>query len=183
MDLIACDTSINLVIAAPCLMIYVLFIVIFEKYANINLIKSVSMILLFVLCYTYLLSNNGTFQARMDTYRDYYAKSSYYLNQAKNLDDYSSDLPWSFNNIIMYNSPLVKASNGYLAKDYETFTGYLGINENEAFYRRFLGETITVVSEEEYRKIIEKEEFKTMKTDEVKIIDGVIVVKVSEFNY
>lgn len=183
MDLIAVNTTTNLVIVASFVMIYVLFIILLENYFNINILKSLSIIAVLVLCYTYLYSNNGTFQARMDTYRNYYAKSSYYLNQAKSLDNYSSDLPWMFNNLITYKSPIAVASNGYLATGSETFSGYLGIRENQDFYRRFLGEIITVVTEEEYREIIKKDEYKEMKTDEVKIIDGVIVVKVSDIDY
>ena len=183
MDLIASSTSITLVTATAFFMIYLLFIILFEKYANINIIKSVGIVLLLMLSYTYLFSNNGTFQSRMDTFRDYYAESSYYLTKAKSLENYSSDLPWMFNNINMYTSEVLKASNGFLARDYETFTEYLGITENEAFFRRFLGETITVIPEEKYREIIKTEEYKNMKLDEVKIIDGVIVVKVSEVDY
>ena len=58
----------------------------------------------------------------------------------------------------------------------------MGITENEVFYRRFLGEEISVVSEEQYREIIKKEEYQTMKTGDIQIIDGVIVVKVSDID-
>lgn len=182
MDLIACDTSINLVTAIGFIMFYLLFIILMEKYPTIPIIKTLSALFIMILCYTHLLSNNGTFQSRVDTYNNYYAQSSYILNRVKNLDGYQKDLPWSFNNIIMYKSPNLKASNGYLAKDYETFTGYLGVSETEVFYRRFLGEEITIVPEDRYREITKKEEYQSMKTGDIKIIDGVIVVKINDID-
>ena len=180
MDLIACDTKINLVTAIGFCMFYILFIILMEKYSTVPILRSLSALFIMVLCYTYLLSNNGTFQSRVDTYNHYYAQSSQILNRVKNLEGYQEDMPWMFNNIIMYQSPNVKASNGYLAKDYETFSGYLGVHENEDFYRRFLGEKITVVPEEKYREILEKEEYQSMNVGDIQIIDGVIVIKVNE---
>lgn len=180
MDLIACDTKINLVTAIGFCMIYLFFIILIDNYSKVPIVKSLSIFIIIGLCYTYLLSNNGTFQSRVDTYNHYYAQSSYILNKVKNLEGYDKNLPWMFNNTIYYQSPIVVASNGYLARDLETFNGYLGIQENEVFYKRFLGEIITVISEERYREIILKEEYKSMKVGDIKIIDDVIVVKVSD---
>ena len=180
MDLIACDTRINLVTGIGFCMFYLLFIILMEKYSTVPVLRSLSSLFILLLCYTYLLSNNGTFQARVDTYNHYYAQSSHILYQAKSLDGYQEDLPWTFNNVIQYKSPNLLASNGYLANDYETFSGYLGVSETRDFYRRFLGENIYVIPEEDYRRIIEKDEYKEMKKGDIRIIDDVIVVKVSD---
>jgi hypothetical protein len=182
MNLIACDTRINLVTAIGFCMFYLLFVILIEKYSIIPIIKSISIVVILVLCYTYLLSNNGTFQSRVDTYNHYYAQSSYILNQVKSLKDYDSNLPWMFNNTIYYQSPIVTASNGYLARDLETFYDYLGVIENEDFYRRFLGEKISVVSYERYSEIVRNDEYKSMKKGDIKIIDDVIVIKVSDID-
>lgn len=183
MDLIACTTTINLVTCTAFFMIYLLFIILFEKHSNINIIKSISTIMIFILCYTYLLSNNGTFHSRVDTFNNYYSQSNYYLTVAKSLDNYSSDLPWMFNNNIHYKSPVSVASNGLFATLSLTYEGYLGIVENQDFYRRFFAENIVVVPEERYREIIKMEEYQSMKKGDVKIIDGVIVVKVSDIDF
>jgi len=182
MDLIACDTKINLVTAIGFCMVYLFFVVLIERYSNISIVKSISIFSMIFLCYTYLLSNNGTFQARVDTYNHYYSQSSYILNQVKSLEGYDKSFPWMFNNTIYYQSPLVVASNGYLSRDLETFNGYLGIQENEDFYRRFFGEDITVIPEERYREMILKDEYKSMKAGEIKIIDDVVVVKLSDID-
>ena len=102
MDLIACDTRITLVTGIGFCMFYLLFIILMEKYSTVPILRSLSAFFIMILCYTYLLSNNGTFQSRVDTYNHYYAQSSHILNRVKNLDGYQEDLPWSFNNIIMY---------------------------------------------------------------------------------
>ena len=180
MDIIACETKINLVTAIGFIMFYILLINLSEKYSPIPIIKTTCTIIIMILCYTYLLSNNGTFQARMDTYNHYYAQSSYILNQVKSLNEYNKEYPWMFNNTINYESPLLKVSNGYLARDLETFSNYIGIYENEVFYRRFLGEKITIIPEERYREIIQKDEYKAMNTGDIKIIDQVIVIKVND---
>ena len=182
MDLIACTTTITIVTATAFLLIYVFIIVIIEKYSK-GIIKSLSIVMICILSFTYLLSNNGTFHARVDTYNNYFSTSSYYLNSAKSLDNYSSDLPWMFNNNIEYYSKVAVASSGYFARLPLTYEGYLGIVENQDFYRRAFGEEIVVVREERYREIIQLEEYKSMKKGQVKIIDGVIVVKVSDIDF
>ena len=88
-----------------------------------------------------------------------------------------------FINNIDYKSPVSVASNGLFATLSLTYEGYLGIVENQDFYRRFFAENIVVVPEERYREIIKMEEYQSMKKGDVKIIDGVIVVKVSDIDF
>ena len=88
-----------------------------------------------------------------------------------------------FNNNIDYKSPVSVASNRLLATLSLTYEEYLGIVENQDFYRRFFAENIVVVPEERYREIIKMEEYQSMKKGDVKIIDGVIVVKVSDIDF
>ena len=71
MDLIACDTTINLVTGIGFVMTYILGIILFEK-NDIKIVKYLGYTFLFLLSYTFLLSNNGTFMAREDTYKNYY---------------------------------------------------------------------------------------------------------------
>lgn len=179
MDLIACQTKIMINTAIGFSMMYVFILIIHDRY-SFPFLKSITYILLFILSFTYLLSNNGTFQVRVDVYNHYYANSLNILTRVKSLDGYSPDYPWMFNNTINYTSPVWEASNDMSSNFLETFYGYLGVKENEYFYKRFLGEKIFVIEEDQYQEMKKKDEFKQMKKGDIKIIDGVIVIKVSD---
>ena len=182
MNLIACETRINLVTGIGFVMLYILLIILTEKYTNKNIIKNTSIVLLLLLSYTYLLSNNGTFMSKEETHNNYYFTLSEYLYKASTLEDYNEDLPYMFNDIIRFEAPSLKASNGCLAKNYETFDNYLGIQSTYYFAKRFIGKKVYVVEKDIYDEIIKKDEFIEMKVGEVKIIDNVIVIKNSENN-
>ena len=179
MDLIACDTTINLVTGIGFVMTYILGIILFEK-NDIKIVKYLGYTFLFLLSYTFLLSNNGTFMAREDTYKNYYYESMNLLTKAKQLEDYNPEYQWMMSDIIRYQSDLVKASNGYLSKDYETYDNYFGILETEIFFDHYFGERIVMVDYDTYKEIANTEEYKNMKLGEVKIINSTIVCKISE---
>lgn len=180
MDLIACTTTINLVTGIGFVMFYILFLSLIEKHTKYKPITVGSLILIGFLSYTYLLSNNGTFMAREDTYNHYYKESISVLLKAQQLDNYSKDLPWMFSDIYKYQSQLIKTSNGYLSKDYETYDNYYGIEETLIFFDHYLGERINIIDIDKYHEIGKTKEFEKMKLGEVKIIDSIIVVKNSE---
>ncbi len=177
MDLIACDTTINLVTGIGFIMFYIFVLVVFERYiSNINF-KTIAFVLLGILTYTFMLSNNGTFMAREQTYQNYYSQMSTYLQKAKNLEGYHEELPWMFSDIIRYQADVAKASNGYLALDYETYNNFYGELETCIFVDHYFGERMVMSGLDQYHAIGETEEFKEMKLGEVRIIDGVVVVK------
>lgn len=180
MDLIACETRINTMLAIGFIMIYLYFIVIISNYCKVAINKTLGYILIIILSYTYLLSNNASFQVRVDIFNNYYTNSMIIINKVKNLEGYKNDLPWMFNNTIDYTSTMEPLSNDSFVNFFETFYGYLGVKENEYFYKRFLGEKIYVVEEDRYSEIIKTPEYKEMPTGSVKIIDGIIVIKVSD---
>ena len=177
MDLIACDTTINLVTGIGFIMFYVFCLVVFDRYiSNLNW-KTFSFVLLGVLAYSFLLSNNGTFMAREQTYLNYYSQMSTYLQKAKNLEDYQEDMPWVFSDIIRYQADLAKTSNGYLALDYETYDNFFGELETCIFVDRYFGERMIMAEYDLYQAVGETEEFQEMELGEVRIIKGAIVVK------
>lgn len=180
MDLIACDTTINLVTGIGFVMFYVFMIVVFDRYIkNVNY-KVYAYLFILVFSYMCLLSNNGTFMAREQTYQQYYGEMSTYLQKAKNLDGYEKDMPWMFSDIIRYVPDVAKASNGYLALDYETYNNFYGMLETLIFVDHYFGERMYIVDLDQYHMVGETEEFQNMKVGDVQIIDGVIVVKNSE---
>ena len=65
-----------------------------------------------------------------------------------------------FNNNIDYKLPVFVLSNGLFATLSLIYEGYLGIVENQDFYRRFFAENIVVVPEERYREISKMEDKK-----------------------
>ncbi len=178
MDLIACDTTINLVTGIGFIMTYILVISSID-YFHYSFMKYISYTLLIVLSYTFLLSNNGTFMSREDTWRNHYYESISLLNKAKALDDYQEDLNWMFSDVIRYQSKLVPTSNGYLSKDYETYDNYFGILEIEIFFDHYFGERISIIDYDTYQEIGRSDEFKNMKLGDVKIINSVVVCKIS----
>ena len=180
MNLIACSTRINLVTGIGFVMFYILFINLITKYINKDIYKYITYFLVIILSYTFILSNNGTFMAKEDTHNNYYSECQKMLNKAYQLDDYNDNLNWMITDIFRYQSNITPASNGYLARDYETYDNYLGIKETEIFIKRFFGKNIYIIEEEDYHKIAKTKEFKNMKVGEVKIINSTIVYKNSE---
>ena len=180
MNLIACTTRINLVTGIGFVMFYVLLITIITKYINKDIYKYITYGLIIVLSYTFLLSNNGTFMAKEDTHNNFYHECEKMLNMAYQLDEYNDKLPWMMSDIIRYQSNITVASNGYLARDTETYDNYLGIQETGIFISRFFGKDVYFIELDDYHEIAKTEEFKNMKVGEIKIINSTIVYKNSD---
>ena len=60
-----------------------------------------------------------------------------------------------------------------------TLENQVGLRGYSMFYNRYFKKNINMVEKEKYLEIIEKDEYKNMVIDEVKIIDGTIVDKIS----
>ena len=180
MDLIAIGTNISIMTGIGFLFIYILIIVISNEYLSIKSIKSSLYILLIILSYTFLLSNNSTFMARTEIYDNFYYKCNQLLYKIKNIDGYNEELPIMINDIFKYNSTFADSSNGFFALQNQTFENQVGLRGYSIFYKRYFGENITIVDKEKYLEIVEKEEYKNMNINEVKIIDNVIVAKISD---
>ena len=180
MDLIAISTNITLMTGIGFLFIYILIIVIADEYLDIKILKNLLYILIIILSYTFLLSNNSTFMARDEIYNNFYYECNQLLYKIKNVEGYRDDLPVMINDIFKYNSSFVKSSNGFFALQNQTFENQVGLSGYSVFYKRYFGEDITMVDKNKYFEIVEKDEYKDMNINEVKIIDDVIVYKISD---
>ena len=180
MDIIASSTTITLMTGVGYLFIYILIIIIIYNFLSINLLKSVSFVLLCVLSYTFLLSNNSTFMARNEVYNNFYYECNQLINKIKNIDGYDESYQIMINDVFRYNSDFVPLSNGFLALQYETFENHVGLGGYSNFYKRYFGENITMVDKNKYLEIVEKDAYKDMEIGDIKIIDNVIVAKISD---
>ena len=185
------DTGTNIITGPALILIYILAIKIVEILKDdnkiIKLLSQASLILIILISVTYVMSDNATYLARDEVYKNYYAISSNILNRVQELDGYSDDLKWIFTDNIRYKSKLTPMSNGVIANDYETWNNIDGIWMNYQFYDRYLGTQINLGTKEDYFYITEKDEYKNMpeypKAGSIKIIDEFIVIKIGQDCY
>ena len=154
LDLIAMDTRIILMTGTSFLIIYLIPILKGKKYIYIPI---------FMLLWTYTLSNSATFLQRIDLYNNFYNNAVEISIRAKSLEGYDSAMPYMINDIQRYDSIYYEMTNGFVAKEDMTFDAYLGVLTYEEFFDRFLNEKIKIV--------------------DIKIIDNVIAVKISDYEY
>lgn len=174
LDLIAMDTRIILMTGSSLLTFYLIIILRGNKFVYVPLV---------LLMWTYLLSNYATYYQRIDIYNNFYNKASEILIRAKTLDEYDSSMPYMINDIMRYDSVYYPMTNGFVSREDFTFDAYLGVELYEELYKRFLNEDIDIVDYDKYREIAQTEEYKNMKIGSIKIINGVITVKISDWLY
>ncbi len=183
--------KINIVTGPSLFCIMFLFVMMIENLNNDNnvytFIKSANIIVISILVFTYIMSDNATYMARHEVFTNYYSISSNILQNVHNLEDYSKEKKWIFTDNIRYKSKFSKMANGFISNDYETWNGIDGIWLNYQFYDRYLGEKIKMASKDEYYRVVETEEVKKMEAypskNSVKIIGDYIVVKIGNENY
>ena len=181
MDIIAPGTTINWVTGAGLLVFYVLAIVI-GSLLTIQVLYALFGVAVVVLARGFLLSNMNSFYAREDTYKNFYAVSSDILARAHSLKDYKREMKFCYNDIVRYKSRFLGASNGFIAKDNETWNNFEGMRDGtQNFYKRYLGTKVEFCNKDEYKKVINSETFKEMvnypEEGSIKVIDGIVVVK------
>ncbi len=187
MTLIATERSVNIIMAASFLLVNIVFLKLYEYLDDNNVentLKYFIVCITAILCFTFMFSNNASYICREETFRNYYTNSLSILTRAQSLEGYHSDMKFMFNNIIKHEASLIKCSNGFLSNSNETWESYDGILSNVNFYKRYFGMDLTMCSREEYKDIIETEEFKNMSVfpddNSIKIINNIVVVKLSE---
>lgn len=187
MNLIAPDTTINLV-TGPGIIITILFIaIIYNELSDTsieNLFKYIYIITLLILSLTFILENTFTYMCRHETYRNYYTVANDIYSKVTELDEYSKDKKWLFSDVIRFKARDTNRSNGFISSDNETWNNYGGIAQNYNFFDKYLGIKIKMCSNEEYKNLTETEEFKNMpiypNKGSIKIINDIIVIKISE---
>lgn len=186
------DTVTNIVTGPALLMMYILVIAFIEN-SNLKnniqnkIVRNTVNIILAFMIFTYIMSDNATYMARDEVYKNYYNIANNILTKAYSIDGYSAEKKWIFTDNIRYVSKFANMSTGVIANDYETWDNIDGIWANYQFFSRYLGVELNMATKEEYYKMIEKEEIKNMKEypskDCVKVIGDYIVVKISNSHY
>lgn len=187
MDLIAPTTRINLVTGPGLIISIIIIVLIYKKLNNTsfeNVLKYLYIVMLLLLIYTFILENTYTYMCRQQTHMNYYTISNDIYNKATELEGFSNEKKWMFSDVIKFDIIEMNKSNGFISNDNETWNNYNGTLQNYNYFEKYLGIKIKICSREEYKKIIETQEFKEMPTypqkGSVQIINNVVVIKVSE---
>lgn len=188
MDVIAPNTTINLVTGPGLITSAILIAVIYDRMDESsleNIIRYVYLVITFILILTFVLENTYTYMAREKTFKNYYAVSSDIYSRVVQLEGYSTNMEWMFSDVIKFKPRDFNRANGFISNDNLTWNNYAGTLQNSHFYERYLGVKIRNCSKDKYKKITQTEEFKNMpvypNNGSIKIIDNVIVIKVSEY--
>lgn len=182
MDLIMPQTNIDLVTGYGLILWYLILLLLMDVSKDVT--NKISKVVLGILCFTFLMSNNASYMARHDIFLNYYAETSRILTKVEALENYSSDMQWMFSDNIRYESKYSAFGDGFISSNYMTWNEPKGIWLNQQFYDKYLGEKITLVSHDRHNEILQSEEFLEMpiypENGSIKIIEDVVVIKFSE---
>ena len=186
-NIIAPNTTINLVTGPGLIVFYILSLIMYNYLVDDtfeNIIKHIALFVFNVLIITFILSNNVTYSVREETYQNYYTISNNIYEKVQQLDNYNNNLKWMFSDVIYYKSSKAYMANGFISNDNETWANYDGTVTNKIFYKKYLNVNIDICSKEQYNKIINTNQFKSMPVyplnGSIAIIDNTIVIKISE---
>ena len=190
MNIIASGTTINLVTGTG-LIVTIIFPILLLEYKDennfININKWVLSICCILLTWTYILGNTSTYMVREQSFNNYMTIAQNIYNRATTLSDYKLDMPWMFSDVIRYKPNNLDKANGFISNDNITWNNYDGTFLNREFYDKYLGIRINIVDKNKYDKIKNMDEFKSMSIypheGSIRIIDGVVVIKVSNDTY
>lgn len=190
MNIIASTTRINLV-TGPGILITILFpILVFENSFdnNISNIKKWGITLgCFALILSFIVENAFTYMVREQTFNNYKVASIDIYSKVTSIDEYNEDIPWMFSDVIRFKPIDSEKANGFISNDNVTWDNYIGTFQNRDFYQKYMGVNINIVDKSIYDKIKKSNEFKSMpiypEKGSIKIIDDVIVIKVSDKTY
>lgn len=182
--IIAPAKALLLIIILQYILIYILSLKLADILNRNILLKYLIYIFTSILIFTYILSNNASYMYRQEVFNNYYDTTSRMLDRVFENEYYYDGMPILFaGNIENPSSRLEPYINksafsfnmvGY--NDYRTATDIL------FFIDRYMGKEITTCSYEDYLNIISSDIFKEMDVfpadDSVKIIDGIMVVKI-----
>ncbi len=189
-DIIIVQNSMYALTSVQMILIIPFAFAIFELIGNLSIVKWFAIISCTAIIGTYYLADNTSYAAVQLTYNQAYSTTMRIMDRIENTPGYREDYPILFGGIIGdYNYPRRSSLYRYTVGSVVTnpafhgsYSGAVGTWLN--FIKIFYGLDVTPCNEHIYYRIVTGEEFKQMKRfpDEssVKIINGVVVVKLTE---
>lgn len=160
-----------------------------------HMLLSISLILLNIINWTYLLSDNATYLYLNKLQSRYISVAECIYTRLGAIEGYTKDMPiliagritednYPFNNVPKIKE-LKNAAIGQISEWDYFWPGYAGTKNGwYCLFREHLGQSINLCSDEEYVNIVSTENFDNMgvfpNNNSTKIINGVVVIKLVE---
>lgn len=191
-EIIAQERSINLLMGASLYIYYILLISILDMleftWKEIA-IKYISISLLLIMIWGYIISDQCTYLVRKTIYDQTYSYATRIIDRMESCEEYKRGMPICFaGSVNVPSTPIVKRlremSTGANAEIPEVDGSYQnGKTTMKVFLDRYCGININWCTTDEYKKIINSDEFKELnvfpKEGSTKVINGIMVVKLS----
>lgn len=189
-NVIAVGTSIYALTAAQMILMIPFVLALAESVIEFNIIKWMIIISCVCITGTYYLSDSASYSALKLTYNQAYSSTMRVFDRIETTPGYEKDMPLLLAGIIGNNNyPRTMNLYGYtigeLANNtvfHGTYGGQIGTWIN--YMRVFFGLDIQMCDPDTYHRIVTGEDYKDMEMfpaeDSIRIIDGVVVVKLSE---
>lgn len=189
-NIIAVGTEIYALTATQMILVIPFVLALVESLEILNSIKWIILISCMCICGTYYLSDSASYSALKLTYNQAYSSTMRVFDRIETTQGYEKDMPLLLAGIIGNNNyPRTMNLYGYtigeLANNtvfHGTYGGQIGTWIN--YMRVFFGLDIQMCDPDTYYRIVTGEDYKDMEMfpaeDSIRIIDGVVVVKLSE---
>lgn len=192
-EIIVPERNINLLMAASMVLVYSFIISLTERLKSnnfVNIFKSIVIVVICTILYSQILMTGSTYSALERTYKQAYSTAIRVVERFEKTEGYYEGIPILFaggvnnsyinkQNVIYY-----MASGNY--SSYDVFFNSYDGNTNlwKIFISNNIGIDVNLCSKEDYMKITSGIEFQKMlpfpNKSSVKIIDGILVLKVVE---
>ena len=189
-NIVAVGTEIYALTATQMILVIPFVLALVESLEILNSIKWIILISCMCICGTYYLSDSASYSALKLTYNQAYSSTMRVFDRIETTPGYEKDMPLLLAGIIGNNNyPRTMNLYGYtigeLANNtvfHGTYGGQIGTWIN--YMRVFFGLDIQMCDPDTYYRIVTGEDYKDMEMfpaeDSIRIIDGVVVVKLSE---
>lgn len=163
---------------------------IFEYIDKANVLKCIAIMCCLYVMGTYYIANNVSYAALKLTYNQAYSTTMRILDRVENTEGYNREYPIMFGGIVGNDnyprrSSLYTYTVGSVVPNptfHGSYSGSLGTWHK--FMHIFFGLDIPICPAERYQAILDSEEYKEMELfpgkDSVRVMDGIVVVKLSE---
>lgn len=189
-DVIACSTTIYALTGTQLILMIPFAFAIFELIEKFIILKWIGVLFCVLIMLTYYIATNTSYSALKLTYNQAYSTTVRIMDRIENTTGYTKDAEILFGGIVGNNnyprtSSLYNYTIGPIVNN-TTFHGtYAGqIGTWMSFLKVFLGVDFVPCSENTYYTIVNSQEYKDMDvfpaTNSVKVLNGIVVVKLSE---